>query len=191
MDQKLSNRAAVAAARAIEQAKFDLIPKLATALRTIDSDLEAITAATQRLAADERAYTEVRESALKAGWTAAHLATLGYRPTKYLPHKQRRRRTASSTVEPVTPQDAALAQNSNASPTVAVPTASMAVDPAALNPAPAARAPRPAPDRRHRAPDKVLDERPPPDEGLFGLEPRTDTPYGLPASQLPRPTEPR
>ena len=187
MEQKLSNRAAVAAARAIEQAKFDLIPKLATALRTIDSDLEAITAATQRLAADERAYTEVRESALKAGWTAAHLATLGYRPTKYLPHKQRRRRTAPTTVEPATPQDAALAQNSNEAPTVAVPTASTAVDPAALDPAvldpaPTAGAPRPAPDRRHRAPDKVVYERPPPDQGLFGLVPRTDTSYGLPAT---------
>ena len=184
MEQKISNRAAVAAARAIEQAKFDLIPKLATALRTIDSDLQAITAAKQRLAADERAYTEVRESALKAGWTAAHLATLGYRPTKNLPHKQRRRRTASTTVEPATPQDAALAQDSNAAPTVAVPTASdpRQLDPAVLDPAPTAGAPRPAPDRRHRAPDKVLDDRPPPDEGPFGLEPRTDTFYGLPAS---------
>jgi hypothetical protein len=103
--EDLSTRALQAAARKLDQRKHDLIPQLGAARRRVTSDVEARDTAERRLAADEQAYTDLRQTALKNGWTAAQLAKLGLGPIKNAPHKQRRRH-GSTTAVPAAGHDA-------------------------------------------------------------------------------------
>lgn len=170
VSEYLSKRAAAAAARELEQPKFDLIPKLAVAGRVIAVAVEARDAAERRITAGEQAYTELRQTALEAGWTAAKLAKLGFGPIKTAPHRQHRRR-ASTAAEPATHQAVEnTAQKSNEDRTATEPTLA---DPVPNEPAPADDGPRQALDLR-RARETVLDVNPHPD-GLWQLSPRTET----------------
>src|SRR3954454_9620862 len=122
MSEYLSKRAAAAAARELEQPKFDLIPKLAVAGQVIAVAVAARDAAERRITAAEQAYTDLRQAALRAGWTAAQLAKLGLGPIKNAPRKQRRRSGSTSGV-PAAGHDAQVMQDVNAAETATPPSA--------------------------------------------------------------------
>ena len=103
MKRNNEDQVALAAAFEVDHDKYDLIPKMAAALRSMRQDVEERDAAAQRLTDGEAAYAKLRQAALKAGWTAAKLAKLGYRPVPNLPHNQQRRRRSPATTTPDTP----------------------------------------------------------------------------------------